>query len=170
MEHLDARCPTCTAGLALRREAGGHTWRCGHCAAAAVPISRLRRERDAGVVSQLWASARASGLATGVGCVFCRKPSGRVIVEVPDGAVSMDVCARCQLAWVSDATLARVPERPRPPGVAPNELPPEAKVAYAQAIASMRRDRIREEESRDAPVEVAKGVLGALDLVDLFVP
>lgn len=164
MEHLDARCPTCTAGLALRREAGGHTWRCGPCASAAVPISRLRRERDAGVVSQLWASARSPGLATGVTCIFCRKPSGRVTVEVPDGAVSIDVCARCQLAWVSDATLARIPDRPRPPTLAPNELPPEAKVAYAQAIASMWRDRIQEEKNRDAAVEVAKGVLNALSL------
>lgn len=160
-ERDDARCPVCGVELTLQREAGGHTWRCGPCASAAVPISRLRRERDAGVVSQAWAAARAPAVATGVGCVFCRKPSGRVVVEVPDAVVSIDVCARCQLAWVSDASLARIPARPRPPSLAPNELPPEAKVAYAQAIASMWRDRIRDDRDRERAVTLIEGITEA---------
>lgn len=162
MEHLEARCPNCAAGLVLRRDGGGHAWRCGHCASAAVPISRLRRERDAAVISQLWASARSDAIGSGPPCIFCWRPSKRVTIQVPDGEHSIDVCPRCQLAWVSDATLARIPERPRPPSLAPNELPPEAKVAYAQAIASMWRDRIRDVSARQRAVTVMEGIAEAV--------
>lgn len=162
MERLDARCPACASALSFQRDGDGHAWRCSSCAAAALPVSRLRRERDAAIVARMWAAARGGGPATGLPCVFCGKPSKRVAVHVPDGEATADVCARCQLAWVSDATLARIPERPRPPNLAPNELPPEAKVAYAQAIASMWRDRIQDERDRARVVTAMEGVAEVL--------
>jgi hypothetical protein len=158
MGRLDRRCPSCAGALALHRDVVGHEWRCEPCSSAGVPISRLRRERDAVAVSQLWAAGRGAGLASGLPCISCSKPSSRVTVHVPDGEASADVCARCQLAWLSDASLARIPERPRPPSLTANELPPEAKVAYAQAIVSMWRDRIREENDRERAVAVMEGV------------
>lgn len=170
MESTAARCPCCRTSLRVERRHESRVWRCEGCGGSAVPISLLRRERDTVIVSHLWGAARAAQAAAGRSCAMCNQTAARASAELADGELSVDVCTRCQLAWLDPGDLDRMPARPRTESATPAELPPEAKAAYAQALASMWADRIRDENQRAATAEGMEKTAALLGkLADFFV-
>ena len=153
MDTFAPRCPRCSTALRAERHDGARLWRCDGCGASAVPISWLRRDRDAAIVSELWAQARAANATAGQPCAACARGTARVKARLSDGELTVDVCVRCQLAAFAAGDLDRIPTRPRPANLATDQLPPEAKAAYAQALASAWTDRIRDENRREATAE-----------------
>jgi hypothetical protein len=125
----------------------------------------LRKERDTTAVAHLWGLARSGALTSGKRCVACARPSSQVKMELADGPLTLGVCKMCQMVWFDGDEVERIPKQPQPVVPQAKELPPEAKVVYAQAVASMMRQQRREERRRETTQDAVALALDVLDLL-----
>ncbi len=129
-------------------------------------LAALRKERDTATLAHLWGLARTTTAAPGKRCASCARPTAQVSLELPDGPLVLDVCKMCQMVWFDRDELERIPKQPQRAVEPQKELPPEAKVAYAQAMVSMMQEQLREENQREQAMRTASRILGVLDLLD----
>ena len=138
-------CPNCRSTLTRTWGAKGLFWTCSQCGGRAVGIPVLRATLGNDRVNTLWSRTFSAPGDSGKSCPICSRPMAPVIMGLPDQALELDVCKRCEFVWF-DATeyeaIPPPPPKPREPGdVDEKELPQAAR----EALALYKVQRIAEE-------------------------
>ncbi len=106
-------CPICNTPLQKSLDEHGSHLRCPGCGMRGVSIAVLRRFVDRGFVNQLWQQARTAPSGTH-SCPTCPGVLRRILFPGDPQGKQLEVCAACQVVWLSESAFAQLPAKVEP--------------------------------------------------------
>lgn len=156
-------CPKCNCPLTTVKGSPGVFWRCSSCDGRSATLALLRRHVPAGVINDLWQSAKSGTFPRKRACPGCGNRMTEVHATTEQGKQYLDVCTVCQVVWFDYAEYAALPSLPKA-STWEETLPQEAREKLAlleiEAIRERAKDRDLGENAPDAWWQWIPGILG----------
>lgn len=155
--------PRCKQPLVKMSSKAGKFFECRQRKGRAVNWAVVRKKIPKEVAHQIWRHVCSKSHPSAALCPTCNRAMNSVAIGTDEGAVEIDLCPRCFLAWFDLGELQRLPEaketRPETPSMPPH-------LREKLALIELERLRRRESEKIDAgdvphqPLDWLIGFLG----------
>lgn len=139
-------CLDCGKPLARAASDGGSFWSCSSCGGRTASILQLRRIASPQVAAELWTSAHEGRGEHKRPCVQCKKFMLSVSTANLADPQSVEICTRCQIAWLRPELCRQLASAPSP---VPPQLSPSARQALALLEVEMIVDAVKTEKVDD---------------------